>query len=77
VTLDFILDERARELLAEENRRLTLMRTGTLVQRVTALNPNSVQNPVTGLTDKALLLPIPQSEINLNKDAVLEQNTGY
>ena len=77
VTLDFILDERARELLAEENRRMTLMRTGKLVERVTALNSNSAQNPVTGLTDKALLLPIPQSEINLNKDAVLEQNTGY
>ena len=33
INLDFILDERARELLAEENRRMTLMRTGTLVQR--------------------------------------------
>lgn len=77
VTLDFILDERARELLAEENRRMTLMRTGTLVQRVTAHNLNSVLNPVTGLSSKALLMPIPQSEIDLNKDARLEQNPGY
>jgi starch-binding outer membrane protein, SusD/RagB family len=77
VTLDFILDERARELIGEENRRMTLMRTGTLVTRVNAHNLGSVVNPVTGLTDKNLLLPIPQSEIDLNKDAVLEQNTGY
>lgn len=77
VTLDFILDERARELLAEENRRMTLMRTGTLVTRTIARNSNSVLNPVTGLDSKHLLLPIPKSEIDLNKDAVLEQNPGY
>ena len=77
ITLDFILDERARELIGEENRRMTLMRTGTLVTRTLALNGTSVVNPVTNLTSKALLLPIPQSEINLNKDAVLTQNPGY
>ncbi|MDP4261238.1 MAG: RagB/SusD family nutrient uptake outer membrane protein [Bacteroidota bacterium] len=76
VTLDFILDERARELLAEENRRMTLMRTGTLVARTT-LHNTQIINPVVGLTSKNLLLPIPQSEINLNKDAVLDQNPGY
>jgi hypothetical protein len=72
VTMDFILDERARELLAEENRRMTLMRTGTLVQRATAYGLK-----ITGLTSKNLLLPIPLTEIQLNKDAVLEQNPGY
>jgi hypothetical protein len=77
VTLDFILDERARELIGEENRRMTLMRTGTLVTRTTALNAGSQVNPVNGLAAKHLLLPIPQSEIDLNKDAVLEQNPGY
>jgi hypothetical protein len=77
MTLDFVLDERARELIGEENRRMTLMRTGTLVKRVQALNSTSVVNPVTNLTDKALLLPIPQNEIYLNKDAVLTQNPGY
>jgi SusD family. len=76
VSMDFILDERARELLAEENRRMTLMRTGTLVQRA-ALNANSPLNPISGLTNKHLLLPIPLSEINLNKDAELEQNPDY
>jgi len=76
VNLNFILDERARELLAEENRRMTLMRTGTLVTRTTQYNVQTI-NPVLGLTAKNLLLPIPKSEIDLNKDAVLEQNAGY
>lgn len=77
VNLDFILDERARELVGEENRRMTLMRTKTLVTRAQRLNPTSPLNPMTGLEDKHLLFPIPLSEINLNKDAVLEQNPGY
>jgi hypothetical protein len=72
VTMDFILDERARELIAEENRRMTLMRTGTLVNRVVGRGLK-----ITGIAAKHLLLPIPKSEIDLNKDAVLEQNTGY
>ena len=76
VTLDFILDERARELLAEENRRMTLMRTKTLVTRTTKYNTQNI-NPVIGLTSKHLLLPVPQSEIDLNKDAKLEQNELY
>jgi starch-binding outer membrane protein, SusD/RagB family len=72
VTMDFILDERARELIGEENRRMTLMRTGTLVSRVAGRGLK-----ITGLDAKHLLLPIPKAEIDLNKDAVLEQNAGY
>ena len=77
IDLNYILDERARELVGEENRRMTLMRTGTLVERTLRLNANSPLNPVNGLATKHLLLPIPLSEINLNKDAKLEQNPGY
>ncbi|HSV09847.1 MAG TPA: RagB/SusD family nutrient uptake outer membrane protein [Hanamia sp.] len=77
MTMNFILDERVRELIGEENRRMVLMRTNTLVDRAIKLNSNSVQNPLNGLTDKNLLLPIPQSEIDLNKDAKLDQNPGY
>ena len=78
VTLDYILDERARELVGEENRRMTLMRTGTLVDRALRLNVDvGAPNPITNLSNTHLLLPIPQSEIDLNKDAVLEQNPGY
>lgn len=77
ITLNLILDERARELIGEENRRMTLMRTGTLVERALRLNANDAQKPISGLTSKNLLLPIPLTEIQLNKDAVLEQNPGY
>jgi starch-binding outer membrane protein, SusD/RagB family len=84
ITLDFILDERVRELLGEENRRMTLMRTGTLVDRSEKLNTDKVfpgykspVNQLTGISARNLLMPIPQGEIDLNKDAVLEQNTGY
>lgn len=73
VDLNFILDERARELIGEEQRRLTLMRTATLVDRATRLNGASI----TGLTAKNNLLPVPQSEIDRNTNAVLTQNPGY
>jgi hypothetical protein len=77
MTMDFILDERVRELIGEENRRETLMRTGTLVDRAIRLNGNDAVHPTVGLTAKNLLLPIPLSSIQLNKDAVLQQNPGY
>lgn len=73
ITLDFVLDERARELIGEESRRLTLLRTGTLVSRATRLNGASI----TGLTEQKALLPIPQNEIDLNSGAKLVQNPGY
>lgn len=75
MSLDFILDERARELIGEENRRLTLMRTKKLVDRA-KLNTDQCY-PITGLDEHHMLLPIPLTEIQLNKDAVLEQNPGY
>jgi hypothetical protein len=49
------------------------LRTGTLIQRVSRLNPEFT----TGLTTKNLLLPIPQAEIDLNTQGRLEQNPGY
>ncbi|MDI3319467.1 RagB/SusD family nutrient uptake outer membrane protein [Pinibacter soli] len=83
ISLNFILDERARELISEENRRMTLIRTGTLVQRCTdylnKYNTGTGQT-VTGLdkvTARKGLLPIPQSAIDLNTGAKLDQNTGY
>jgi len=75
INMDLILDERARELIGEENRRYTLMRTGTLIERA-ALNKDQ-NNAIEGLTETHLLLPIPLTEIQLNKDATLEQNPGY
>lgn len=81
VTLNSILDERARELVGEENRRMTLMRTGMLAKRALRLNQDpNCPKPIVGLDSvnvKKPLLPIPQTEIDLNKDAKLEQNPGY
>lgn len=73
VTLDYILDERARELIFEEDRRLTLQRMGKLVERVRKYNPLNKGN----IRDHHALFPIPFSEIEANKDAKLEQNPGY
>ena len=82
IDLNFILDERARELIAEENRRMTLVRTGTLVERAkrlcgTAKVANGNIETTNGIQDYNMLLPIPDTEIKLNKDAKLLQNPGY
>ncbi len=77
IDLDFILDERARELFAEENRRMTLVRTGTLVERAKLNTDVTIHGGITGLDEHNLLLPIPLSEIQLNKDADWDQNPGY
>lgn len=53
------------------------MRTGTLVERNRRLNGGEGNLSTTGLTDTHSLFPIPLREIQLNKDAVLEQNQGY
>lgn len=76
VTIDYILDERARELYTEEWRLLTLMRLGKLVDRVRKYNDNP-GNPGLSIQDYHNLWPIPQTEIDLNTGAVLEQNPGY
>jgi hypothetical protein len=73
VTLDYILDERARELVYEEHRRITLQRTGTLLDRVRKYNDLNADD----IQDKHALWPIPFSEIEANTDVVLEQNPGY
>lgn len=73
VSLDYILDERAREMVYEEFRRITLGRVGKYVERVRKCN--SYNGPQ--IKDHMELFPIPYSAIEANKDAVLEQNPGY
>lgn len=73
VDLDYILDERMRELGIEEKRRLTLMRLGVLYNRVVKCNPFYRDE----MKKKYNLWPIPQAEIERNTDAKLEQNPGY
>lgn len=77
VTLDYILDERMRELGIEEKRRLTLGRLGPEIfyKRVTEYNP--YYSFGTPFSKTYTLYAIPQSAIDANKDAVLDQNPGY
>lgn len=73
VDIDYILDERMRELYGEEFRMVTLTRLGKLYDRTKKYNEKS------GLSIEPYhnLWPIPFSEINRNVNAVLTQNPGY
>jgi hypothetical protein len=73
VTMDFILDERSRELFSEEDRLLTLHRTDMFLKRVRRLNWSVAAQ----VLDKHALWPIPQSAIDSNIGAKMAQNEGY
>ncbi|NDV81611.1 RagB/SusD family nutrient uptake outer membrane protein [Bacteroides sp. 51] len=80
VDIDYILDERLREFGMEEKRRFTLSRTGEFYNRVKNLNPyynSGYSADKKDFQETYTLYPIPQSVIEANKDAVLEQNPGY
>jgi len=81
VTEDFILDERARELLVEEPRVRTLIRMDRLVDRVRKYNsapdtPGGVSSGTT-IQDHNRLWPIPQHVIDANTQGEFNQNPGY
>lgn len=73
VDMNLILDERSRELVTEEHRRYTLLRTGTWFTRTQLYNKNA--GPLITLRDT--LLPIPQSVIDANLTKPMPQNPGY
>jgi hypothetical protein len=74
MNLDFILDERARELAGEQVRWLDLKRTGKLVDRVRAYNPDAAAN----IQPFHTLRPIPQGDIDaVTNKADFQQNPGY
>jgi hypothetical protein len=78
VDIDYILDERSRELYYEEARVLTLMRMGKLAERVQKYDPkHNGELHNFQIQEYHNLFPIPQSEIERNTEAVLEQNPGY
>jgi starch-binding outer membrane protein, SusD/RagB family len=74
VNLDFILDERARELAGEQLRWFDLKRTGKLIERIKAYNPDNAVN----IQPHHVLRPIPQAQIDAitNKNE-FTQNPGY
>ena len=71
--IDYILDERLRELYVEEMRMVTLCRMGRLVDRNRKYNPKSGPS----ISDFHNLWPIPFSEIERNIFAEIKQNPGY
>ncbi|MCA6453921.1 MAG: RagB/SusD family nutrient uptake outer membrane protein, partial [Chitinophagaceae bacterium] len=74
ISVDLILDERARELLGEYDRWFDLKRTGKLIERVLRYNPWAKKSNT--IKDIHYLRPIPQSEIDLSFPA-MTQNPGY
>ena len=73
--LDFILDERSRELLEEEQRRYTLLRMGGkhfFYRRVKEWNLIDEN-----LSLRDTLFPIPQTVIDANLNSGMEQNPGF
>jgi starch-binding outer membrane protein, SusD/RagB family len=73
VNMDLILDERARELMGEEQRRYTLLRTGTLIARARLYNPSVAPN----IMPRDTLFPIPQAVIDANIGHPMPQNPGF
>lgn len=74
--VDWMLEERGRELFGELNRWEDLVRTGTLVARVKLYNPDATAN----IKDYHKLRPIPNTHIDrlLPKPAIADvQNPGY
>ena len=87
--IDFILDERSRELAGEQMRYFDLVRTGKLLERVQAFVPafvsskpspigtdNYGSNAAVNIKAYHVLRPIPQSEIDRTSGKI-KQNDGY
>ena len=73
VDIDYLLDERARELTLEENRMRTLTRLDKFIERTDRYNFRAKGK----ITDKNKLWPNPQSVIDSNSGADFGQNPGY
>lgn len=73
--IDFILDERSRELLGEYMRWFDLVRTGKLLERVKKYNPEGANQ----IQKFHVLRPIPQTQIDRTMGGItaFPQNQGY
>ena len=73
VNIDFILDERSRELFIEEERRMTLLRTHKWFERTQLYNKFGGER----ITLRDTIFPIPQDVIDANLTKPFPQNPGY
>ena len=76
--IDYLLDERGRELLGEYHRWFDLKRTGKLVERASLHNYLVEEANFAGANGQLKILrPIPQSAIDLNQNSDFPQNPAY
>lgn len=76
--IDYILDERARELVGEYKRWFDLKRTGTLITRASMYNYKIKASNFDGNNgEKKILRPIPQLALDLNQNKNFPQNPAY
>jgi hypothetical protein len=73
VNIDFILDERSRELFIEEERRMTLLRTHKWFERTQKYNKFGGER----ITLRDTIFPVPQDVIDANLTKAFPQNPGY
>ncbi|MEX0772805.1 MAG: RagB/SusD family nutrient uptake outer membrane protein [Balneolales bacterium] len=73
VDIDFILDERSRELALEEHRRWTLLRTNKWLERTQKYNHNGGNL----ISERDVIFPIPRSVIDANLTGDMHQNSGF
>lgn len=75
VNIDFILDERAREMAGEYNRWMDLKRTGKLIERT--LKYNNLAAKANKMDSHIFVRPIPQAVMDQTTGGNFKQNTGY
>ena len=76
--IDFILDERGRELLGEYHRWFDLKRTGKLVERASQHHYLIEESNFVGSNGELKILrPIPQEALDLNQNKDFLQNPAY
>jgi hypothetical protein len=81
ITIDYILDERSRELCGEQMRWFDLKRTGKWRDRATTYSLNGTTMITRDIKSHYDLRPIPQGQIDLMGNSATEkteyQNPGY
>lgn len=75
LTIDFVMDERERELLGEQSRWFDLARWGNLIERIKKYNPQAAVS----IKSHHILRPIPQLQIDRAEGTStgFPQNPGY